>query len=83
MKEGEELLRNIEKNSYKLYYKRDIEDLGLLLYQKYPENFYSQSRLKRELKISLTEEQLNNPHAFALGKNGYYPLWDRNILETN
>lgn len=74
------LLCNIEKNKYKLYYRADIEDLGLPLFMTYDDHLYSKSRLKREKKLSLTKEQENNPHAFGLGRNGYYPLWDINKL---
>lgn len=77
------MLSKIKRNNYKLYYKSDVESFGLPMFKqrKTPENFYSKSRLKRELKIELTEQQANNPHAFSQGKNGYYPTWDINKLK--
>nr|WP_173026370.1 hypothetical protein [Aeromonas sp. Ne-1] len=76
------MLKNIKKNNYNLYYKADVIDFGLPMFKLYttPRNYYSQTRLKREKKITLNEEQVNNPHAFSQGKNGYYPVWDMNIL---
>jgi hypothetical protein len=78
------MLENIEKNRWNLYYRHDVEGFGLPMFPLYkcPDNFYSKSRLKREVKITLTEEQENNPHGFAQGRNGYYPVWDYNKLEA-
>jgi hypothetical protein len=82
--EGKKVLQNIKKNNYKLYYKHDVEKFGLPMFPLYktPDNFYSQSRLKRELKLVLNEEQANTPHGFSQGRNGYYPVWDYNKLEA-
>lgn len=76
------MLSGILKNKYNLYYKSSIEDLGLPFFnfRETPQNYYSKTRLQTEFKINLTEEQLNTPHAFARGQNGYYPVWDINNL---
>ena len=66
-----------------MYNREDIEHLGLTFYgylsdsrEKADWNKYaSKTRLEREFKIKLTEEQLNNPDAFSRGINGYYPIW--------
>lgn len=80
------MLKNLNKNPYHMYYKKDVEDLGLPLYKQSDipstEDLYSKSWLQKELKIKLTEVQENNPHAFAQGKKGYYPVWDINKLKA-
>lgn len=73
------MLENIEKNRYNLYLRDDIKDLGVPMIvrnQEKPKNLWSKSYLRREYKIKLTEEQENNPDAFAQGINGYYPLYN-------
>lgn len=73
------MLKDIQINDYHFYYKKDIENLGLPIFSEFngydPEIYFSKTRLADELKIKLTEEELNNPHAFARARKGYYPIW--------
>ena len=66
-----------------MYAAEDVRKLGLPMFDfgRAPATYYSKSRLRKELKIALTEEQLNNPHGFGRGHNGYYPLYDYKKLK--
>lgn len=79
------MLKDIKKNNYKLYYKRDVEGFELPMFRQgqTPDNYYSKTRLAREKKVILSEEQVNNPHAFSQGQNGYYPVWDIRLIEES
>ncbi|MBB5148635.1 hypothetical protein [Ureibacillus thermosphaericus] len=78
------MLRNLKKNHWNLYFKKDIEVLGLPLFGfgESPEHgYWSRTMLKKKFGIELTEDQLNNPHGFARGQNGYYPVWNVDKLK--
>lgn len=78
------MLKGIKKNNHNMYNRADVEHLGLPFYGYIADSkekadwskFASKTRLRREFKIKLTDEQLNNPDGFSRGINGYYPIWD-------
>lgn len=47
IREGDKFVEDIDKNSYNLFYRRDIEGFGLPMFpqKKSPDNFYSKTRL--------------------------------------
>lgn len=85
------MLKGIKKNKYHMYNKSDIKHLNIPFYSDSRGRgeradwgkYASKTRLEREFKIKLTEEQLNNPDAFSRGINGYYPIWKIERLLDN